>query len=141
MADKLYFIQGIFFTSSREMVIGHDPQIGSRVALQPIIMRTMYAGVLSFPEEDHKNGLGCLLDQYGYSNLTDVKMEDETLRFEKKYEHRKDVIFYSFKKEDNLWLGSYSGLATGNGASRCIIQPTQEEFFSPKGLENFFRKN
>jgi hypothetical protein len=94
----------------------------------------MYSGVIKFTSGS-KYGMGSLHDHYGYSALTEVKMTEKSLSFKKQYERRNDVIVYKLKKTGDIWVGSYSGKATGTGASRCVTQITNEAFFRPEGLE------
>lgn len=140
----MFLIQGIFFTQDSRLGIANDPEIGPRVSIEPVIIRCMYGGLLKVPDlldSSTPYGEGALHDQYGNSLLTAVELTEERLRFYKQYDNRSDSITYDFHKEGNIWIGSYGGSMVGVGASRCILTPMEKEFWHPKGLEEFFKKD
>jgi len=135
--NEVFLIQGLFFTEDYALGIGFDPEIGERVIMKPAMFRTMFAGIIKLDEGG--NGEGALFDYYGDSILTNIKLTEEKLNFVKKYNNRNDIICYKLKKVAGLWVGFYNGQATGKGAVRCILQATDEKFFLPSGLEEFFK--
>lgn len=136
MKKKLFLVQGIFFTKDYAMGIGHDPEIGERVVVNPAVFRTMFSGVIKFIEEAAKYE-GALKDHYGTSILFDIELSEDKFVFRKKYEHRRDTILYQLEKRGDIWLGSYGGPAVGFGAAKCQLIPIEEEFFLPTGVEEF----
>jgi hypothetical protein len=139
MKSKMYLVQGMFFTEERIMAIGFDSEIKERAMMKLAISRAMFSGIIKLPEGE-ENGEGALLDHYGESILTNVKLSNEngTVTFSKRYNGRSDFIKYFLKRENAFWVGYYQGSATGKGAVRCILSPIDKEFFTPKGLEDFF---
>jgi hypothetical protein len=87
----------------------------------------MFSGIL-FPNSDAPHGLsGKLTDHFGDSNLSEVELASDSLKFSKCYERRSDMIRYAFSKCGTIWIGTYDGPVTGGGLTRCIITKTTEE--------------
>lgn len=136
MKNKLFLIQGLFFANDYIMGISSDPEIGERATINQAMFRTMFAGVIRF-SEDYPDGEGALFDHYGSSILFEVELADDKLKFKKRYDHRRDVIFYELEKNGDYWAGSYSGRVVATGAVKCQLLSVGEDFFMPTGLENF----
>ena len=63
----------------------------------------MFAGVI-FPIDEMLYGK--MSDHYGESSLFSISISPEKIGFEKRYDHRDDVIVYEFKKERHLSMPS-----------------------------------
>jgi|SRR3989344_441870 len=64
---------------------------------------------------------GNLIDRWGPSDI-DGGLDEESIRFQKKYDSRADLINYFFTKGENgLWVGEYRGIETGRGNAICRI--------------------
>ncbi len=128
----IHLIQGVLFQK-----VSKNRLAFSRVTQEPflmlrcVIVHSMYMGMFGpDPNPPGKSVLaGRMNDHYGNSILTDIKITDSELSFTKKYDHREDLIYYKFRKqEDGTWKGAYKGKATGHGKSRCILTSVSPSF-------------
>ena len=71
---------------------------------------------------------GQLIDLWGPSVIKG-EMNQRELSFRKVYDRRTDVISYTFKMENGIWVGEYSGSATGRGVAHCITTKVIEDAF------------
>ncbi|MDO8240789.1 MAG: hypothetical protein Q7T51_02340 [Candidatus Moranbacteria bacterium] len=91
----------------------------------------MYSGII-FPDSESETGLaGEMVDIFGESILSDVKVGEHEVFFTKRYVNRTDTMAYQFHREGNLWVGGYSGSAVCNGGAKCIITDVPNDFFLP----------
>ena len=88
------------------------------IILQPGYPNCLFDGDLDFKDEHAFHGR--LSDRWGLSEVKGVMSENE-LHFRKKYDHRNSLTLYSFRKEGDLWIGSYIGETTGIGGAQCEI--------------------
>lgn len=126
-------IQGFFFQNHNWLTTVHRSEVegGVGAAIQSGLCRFMYAGII-FPNPENKTELiGETSDRFGESRLFDIVIDCNEARFVKKYDNRNDTINYQFKKNGNLWIGSYSGKATGEGGTKCIITDVPDNLFFP----------
>ena len=70
-------------------------------------------------------------DEIGNSILFNVVVSPEELSFDKRYLRRENPINYKFKRKGNLWVGKYSGMAVGEGITKCITCEVPEELYMP----------
>jgi len=128
-----YLIQGFFFQGREWLDTEISQQNGD---LRPIIRsglcRYMYSGVI-YPDKYNAMGgyAGQLTDHFGDSTLSEMLVLPELVKFTKKYTRRDDLIYYQLKKVGDLWIGEYSGTATGSGTTQCIITEVNEGIFFP----------
>ncbi|HOW60245.1 MAG TPA: hypothetical protein P5548_03170 [Candidatus Moranbacteria bacterium] len=127
---KLYLIQGLFFSFDCSFSFKNDFSDQMCIVVREGIFPFMFAGMF-FPGPKG-NLIGGMSDHYGESTLDKVVLSKDKLSFTKKYEHRDDLIDYSFKRKGNLWVGKYSGIKTGDGSSNCMITKAPESLFLPK---------
>jgi hypothetical protein len=75
---------------------------------------------------------GQLVDPWGESEMLNFGfMDDNNLKFDKKYVKRNDIIHYEYKKnEKGIWEGEYDGEATGKGLTHCITSLVDENAFA-----------
>jgi hypothetical protein len=137
MKNQILFVHGIFFQPTFNFGIVLNPQIGEMAAIIPVINQAAYGGMILFEEDKTEGGVGELQDYYGKSELTNAILTPSDFSFTKRYVRRSDLITYTFKKVGTIWVGSYSGSATGKGGSRCILTPIEEGFLHYEGLEEF----
>jgi len=118
----VYLIQGVFF-QSREL-LDFDRLSEGQIGILQCICHCMYAGVLNPAGGD-------MIDSYGTSILYDINVGESEMSFRKKYLHRDDTISYVFRKQaDGTWKGKYSGIATGEGRTSCVLTQVADEFFA-----------
>jgi len=131
MDHKLYSIQGTIF----------QLRSGEPVETHP----TFYSGhfVLN-PDGKICEKTGQMIDKFGSSVILEGFMDKDEFRFLKKYlrghyskQSYKNVIEFKFKKEGNLWVGSFEGNLnigedTNSGESKCITSLV--EGFKPIGI-------
>lgn len=86
--------------------------------LQPGYPNCLFDGDLVF--KDERAFQGRLSDKWGLSQIEGTLSEEE-LEFRKRYDHKNSPILYSFRKEGDLWIGSYIGETTGVGGAQCEI--------------------
>ena len=88
--------------------------------IQPFYENCLFEGEIVCQENGSFDGR--LSDTWGESRIVGMINESAgEMDFRKKYNHRQDLIFYSFKKQGSLWLGSYTGVDTGPGGAQCEI--------------------
>lgn len=115
MKKKLYFVNGIIFQKG----------------VPPVI----YNGIIE-PKKDQPESLyGNMIDRWGESKITKFQLNETELKFSKQY-HGRPIIDYHFtKKEENIWVGGYSGIDCGEGESKCVVTCIDESFFENKKEE------
>lgn len=126
-------IQGFFFQIQHWLGIAHrsEAEGGVGVVINEGLCRYMYSGVI-FPNPHNEHELiGEMFDHFGESKLFDVKITEEEVSFAKKYDNRSDIIYYKFWREGELWIGEYSGSATGKGGAKCTIVEAPDSLFLP----------
>lgn len=126
----LRLIQGFFFQN--RSWLGTGMQDGDVVGvIKSGLCRFMFSGII-FPDPDTPSALaGVMVDDFGDSVLTQVVILPDSFSFTKKYERRPDLIHYAFRKEGSLWVGGYTGSATGRGGAKCIITEVPKDLFTP----------
>ena len=131
-----YLIQGFFFQKRQSLGVQmvSEAHGGVRTVVHEAMVRSMFAGVIFFDRGGTTEWSGLMGDPYGDSELNEVSLvEKSSLRFVKKYDNRQDLILYSFAFDEpsGMWVGGYSGIATGKGFAKCITTPVPNEFFLP----------
>ncbi len=130
--QTLYLIHGIYFYEASLPGIGYKPGIGEAVIMRHGNCYSLFSGVIapllnSTPDKNEYGGN--LTDYFGESFLTDVKISTNKLSFKKTYKDSKNILKYSFKKEGDVWLGSYKGKNI-KGLAKCFLQKIDESFFA-----------
>lgn len=88
--------------------------------LQPERPNCLFEGSLIFQNERFFQGR--LSDRWGNSSIEGALAKTiELMCFRKKYDHKSGLILYSFRKEGDLWIGSYNGRFTDIGGAQCEI--------------------
>ena len=77
-----------------------------------------FGGYFRYDVKDELVVDGQLIDMWGSSSI-EGEMTDDRLEFSKKYDQRKDVVNYRFKKQGGIWIGEYSGVGTEKGPAQC----------------------
>ena len=127
----VYLIQGFFFQHQEWLGLGMSSEgEGVITVIKSGLCRFMYSGVI-YPDERNALGgfAGQMSDHFGDSQLSNVAVLPEEVRFVKKYDHRDDLIDYKFTKQNGLWVGGYSRSAVGQGGAKCVITEVSEDLF------------
>lgn len=131
-----YLIQGVFFQSQQVFDIGFRSVEGAVPVLKEGIYSSMFCGAISPCRGDQSELSGSLVDQFGESILTKIelsptRLEPTKFSFTKKYNHRSDLIQYSFETQvGNVWVGKWRGIAVGSGVAKCkLTEVTDLDFF------------
>ncbi len=125
-----HLIQGFFFQDLFRPEIEHrgESEGGVHVVFRGGACRFMYAGTIWF-ELESGIFMGEMVDAFGESDLSEITLGPDELSFSKKYEHRADVIKYSFRRQDSIWVGEYEGKETGKGWSNCALTEVPDTLF------------
>ncbi len=123
-------VQGFFFQWNSGLDIAYRPEEGAVPVIRTALTQSMFAGAI-WTEPESDQFVGHLSDRYGEATIFNISLTDQDLIFDKKYEHRKDVIHYILHLNGLHWIGEYSGEATGNGLVRCILTRALDFFFNP----------
>lgn len=125
---KLYGITGVYFQEG--FIYNPEDFDGYKLDyIEHVANRALFNGFFIMEEGQTTNGKGGMFDRLGTSELSDIRLSEIEFSFVKQYKSRADKIRYVFKKKDNLWIGKFSGIATGGGGSRCAIAEIPEELF------------
>lgn len=93
-----------------------------------------FSGMLHTNTVDSTKMSGFMRDEFGYSDLTDVEVTENTVSFVKKYLiGRDDTIKYTLRKSKrqlNVWIGKYDGIQTGKDKVKCIITEVPLDFLN-----------
>jgi len=90
------------------------------IIMQPMYQNAIFEGSILF--EGGRNFEGGLSDVWGDSRVDGVLSEEKKeMTFRKRYNHGKGTIFYSFKKEGDIWVGGYRGEHSGIGEAQCEL--------------------
>jgi hypothetical protein len=91
-----------------------------------------FGGYFRYDVESKKICDGQLVDTWGESEILNFGfMDDNLLKFDKKYIKRDDIIHYEFKKnKKGIWEGIYDGSATGRGLTHCITSLADKDAFT-----------
>ncbi|MFA6447133.1 MAG: hypothetical protein WCW31_02635 [Patescibacteria group bacterium] len=125
-----HLIQGFFFQEQFKLDIEHrgESEGGVHVVFVGGACRIMYAGTI-WLELESGIFMGEMVDDFGNSGLSEITLGPDELKFSKKYEHRADVIKYSFRRQDSIWVGEYEGKKTGKGWSNCVLTEVPDTLF------------
>jgi hypothetical protein len=126
---KLFLIQGIFFYESTTPGVGYRPGIGEVMVMRDGKYYSLFNGIIAPIIGDETQYGGNLSDYFGQSTISDVRISDRGLSFNKKYNDSEKIIKYTFKKMGELYIGSYKGQKI-KGIARCILNEINEEFFA-----------
>lgn len=155
MKDKIFLLKGVYtyvdfdfdpdldFENVLANLIEDEEELEAwlKSIIEPIVLVAEYYGFIKFIDNDLKNGIGWLMDQFGQAVISNVEIADNSLHFWKKYENRDDIIVYEFEKVDeDCWTGSYYGSAVGQGLSDCVIKFTDELGPIPKRMLELLNK-
>lgn len=132
----MWLIQGNYFHEKPWLDVEMVPIDGAVAVIREGLTRNMYYGVLH-PEPEHcvDASQGSIHDPSGSSFVYDVCVGEQELAFVKIYEHRKDIIRYTFsRKVGNVWVGEYKGKLVGNGITCCVLAEIDPSFFDPMAI-------
>jgi len=94
-----------------------------------------FSGMIYPKEEgDGQSLTGKLTDDFGCSTLSEIDIREEEITFTKKYKYRCDLIHYQMKPNhsfQNLWVGTYKGIAVGRDHFNCLIVEVPMKFLLP----------
>jgi hypothetical protein len=72
---------------------------------------------------------GQLIDVYGPSSIEGT-MNEKELEFDKTYDHRNYAIYYSFKKQNGIWVGKWrSPQIKGEHGTKAITNLIEDDAF------------
>ena len=96
---------------------GHQIQ---GIILQPKRQNYIFRGALICQQNGSFEGR--LFDRWGKSSIEGtLDQEKAEMHFKKMYDSENSPIFYSFKKQGDLWIGSYEGSRVGVGEAQCEL--------------------
>lgn len=125
-----YMIQGFFFQEGTYFDTAIVAIEGAVVVVRESMFRDLFSGL--FGPSESGEWTGTMLDSCGRSSLTNVWISPNHFGYDKRYEHRTDVVNYDFRLHENgLWVGSYSGDAVGTGQATCILTPITKQMLKP----------
>lgn len=128
---KIYLIQGFFFQNYQWLSLGMGVE-GTTVFVKEGLCHFMFAGIIYSDKTEVLGALaGQMNDQFGHSVLSQVMILPHKVTFVKKYVDRNYEIKYTFRQQDSLWVGSYSGERAGEGGAKCVITEVTENLFKP----------
>ena len=97
------------------------------IVQQPYDSNTRFWG--KFICKDDGTLEGKLVDFYGHSEIKgEFNPKKGTLKFEKKYLEREDIINYQFEKGEIIYGGTFDSMTTYNGDSFCEVYGLEEKF-------------
>jgi len=101
----------------------------------------LFSGIIR-QDPRHPNLLvGGMIDHYGESALREIILEAQEVSFSKKYARREDLIRYRFTvKEENIWIGEYTGPKVGSGTAYCTVAEVPEWFIHPQHAQKILEK-
>ncbi len=126
---KLFLIQGIFFYESTAPDIAYKPAEGAVVVMRDGKYYSLFSGVIAPVIGNETQYGGSLSDYFGPSTISNIRISDQKLSFDKKYDNSEKIIKYNFKKVGRLYVGSYKGYKI-KGIARCILNEIGEDFFA-----------
>ncbi len=120
----IHMIKGIFFEKKFELWTEPAPGLGMKVTTGNRTEGTIFVGVIWAPQKD--NGAeGIMHDHYGYAELTDARMTQDSISFLKKHRGKSRGIRCTFsRREDGIWLGDWcevSPIPLNKGIAWCTI--------------------
>ena len=85
---------------------------------------------------------GELSDQFGDSVLYNVRLDGESLQFDKKYRDRDYIVYYIFVRNGEFWTGRWKSpnISVGEGYANCITIPVPDKFSDYRATKAFFDK-
>lgn len=116
-----YMIQGFFFQERTRLGIDYAYVDGPIAIVRQDMVRDMFAGLIGSESEFSDELTGSLMDRFGPSELSDIRLNDDELEFDKTYQRRNDSIRYTFRRDGDLWIGRYQGELVGEGCANCIL--------------------
>lgn len=131
----MYLINGIFFqTLTDHISLGRNEHGEPEVMVSSPEISSMFLGTIFMDPANPKEYTGEMIDSFGTSNLFDIEITLESLKFSKRYKGRTEFIEYQFERRVNeeICFGEYSGLGVGNDKANCVIQEVLKDFFHPK---------
>jgi hypothetical protein len=133
MDCQMFYVLGTMFEPS----ITQDSNslfYGSAKAFQDEFHRHFF-GLIKYNNLSFDN-YGIIKDSYGNSYLSDIKIEENSFSFSKKYENRNDTIQYHFQKKELNWVGYYFGNFVGHGFAVCKIIPYENVFYDLEKIKH-----
>lgn len=128
---QAYFIQGFYFQNRESLGTGIVPIEGAVAVIREGTFSDMFAGTIwREPTSLGWRWTGEMTDKWGDSRLNSIQIDPRELQFNKKYNHRDDTICYRFERQDDMWVGRYSGDDVGEGDSLCVLNPVPEEMLA-----------
>ena len=132
-----YFIGGIFWQEQKGLGISYDTNIGTISTVSPSQNEYLFSGALWDMNNMAKNIGGKMQDNFGSSDLSEIKLMPDKFSFTKIYKQRHSPIYYSFTKDNdnNIWLGQWTGPGVGSGVAKCLVSELPLEFFLPAEMK------
>jgi len=135
--ETVYVIFGVYF------------QYESGIDLQPEELQVAtylrpfhFSGAFHIhPDKPYEGLAGSMLDERGYSTLSDIKLFDGELTFCKQYDgagpHRLKIQYHFTRNPDGTWSGGFT-VPHGNNTNHanCVIRKVTRRFFThPQGFD------
>lgn len=144
-------ISGFFCQRDPRYHIGFAPGLGAVAVGSEDVASIFFGGFIRQHDSDPEGVLsGAMFDDYGASELSEVVINDNELRFRKRYLRRGvqgpaiDYVFRPANDGSNTWVGEYFlGLGAGGelkGLARCVITEVNSQPFA-YDLEKFALTN
>lgn len=125
METRTFFIAGVLYWAN---ILDRKPK--------PYLFHGLFRTGQGYP------AIGELYDKWGPSEIKvgifdQADLSDSNLHrgvnfhleFSKQYKSRKDLIYYSFRREaSGIYVGSFNGNASGRGLAKCAVSLGSAEF-------------
>jgi hypothetical protein len=126
-----WWIQGVFFQSvvKTNFSLSHPRGRPATPGEKGHLAQFMFFGSIWF--DDQREVLtGCTQDVFGVSDLFEISISEQGIRFKKQYERTGTIVHYEFRQRDGgSWIGRYSSKAAGDGIARIVLNEVPDEFF------------
>lgn len=131
----MYLIQGVFFQNYTSLDISFETGESAAV-IRTMLSFFVFNGIIGKPVDDPDSSLkGEIKDRFGEAALSEIKIDESTISFVKKYRQRTDSVEYFFRRADHdnlLYEGEYNGPPeVGSGFARCVLVEVPDEFLIP----------
>lgn len=135
--ETVYIMFGVYFQYESELDLQPDA-LKVATYLRPF----QFSGAFHIhPKKPNEGLVGSMLDERGYSILSDIKLFDNQFTFCKQYDgsgpHRLKIQYHFTRNPDGTWSGGFT-VPNGNNTNyaNCVIKKVTRRFFThPRGLE------
>ncbi len=134
----MFLVQGVFFQLCGGLGTswnGGDLQAVWRTQFRFFVFHGVFGRQ---PDEPQGELSGETCDEFGEAEISNIRLSDAELRFDKKYKTRpNEPIEYIFRKQmDWAWEGVYEGVYCDPaqnhcGNARCVLVEVPDDFLSP----------